>query len=321
MNGRWFPNRIMTALLLIVWGWFAVPMCATGADGRPPVAILLSDSEKAYTKPVATFIDEIRMPVNIYDLKGDLDKAPDLMTQILSTKPALIFALGAKAAYTAKVWTVDRQEIPVIFGMVLNWQRYGLLDGQDNIAGIASEVAPGTQFINMTMASPHVKRVGVIYSKTHSTETLEHAKKAAAKLGLEIVDFPISRPKEFRRAYKKIADRIDGYWMLADPVVYTIDNVAWLEERCTRDRIACIGQSRNIAEVGILLAVDPDVTNIGVQAASMARSILLRHFPPKQIGVMPPLGTRLVLNAKTAKRIGLELNSTVRDMAIDIIEK
>lgn len=318
MNGRSLPIRMKTLLLGI---FLIIPTYALGADGKAPIAILLSDSEEAYTKPVATFIDEIRMPVKVFDLKGDLDNAPQQMGRIFSIRPALILALGAKAAYTAKVWTVDRPEVPVLFSMVLNWKRYGLLDGQDNIAGIASEVAPGTQFINMTIASPKVKRIGVIYSEAYSSETLQQAKKAAAKLGLEVVDIPISRPKEFRQAYKQIADRIDGYWMLADPVVYSLDNVAWLEERCTRDRIVCIGQSRNIAEVGILMAVNPDVTNIGIQAASMAKSILLRQRPPGQIGVMPPLGTHLVLNAKTAKRIGLELNRTAMDMASEVIDK
>jgi len=107
--------------------------------------------------------------------------------------------------------------------------------------------------------------------------------------------------------------------MLADPVVYTLENVDWLEKRCAKDQIVCMGQSRNIAEIGILLAVNPDIANIGLQAASMAKSILLRHKPPEQIGVMPPLGTHLVLNAKTADMIGMSLNDTVMDMANEII--
>lgn len=36
---------------------------------------------------------------------------------------------------------------------------------------------------------------------------------------------------------------------------------------------------------------------------------------------MPPLGTRLVLNAKTAERIGIEFHRTALDMASDVIDK
>jgi putative ABC transport system substrate-binding protein len=318
MDGRPF-NLKMAALLLLLGIWI-IPAHPCGAEPcSGPIAVLLSDSEEAYRRPVTSFVEEIQMPVQIFNLKGDIDNAPREMARIFSMRPTLIFALGAKAAYTAKVWTTDYPQIPVIFALVLNWQRYKFLDGQDNITGIASEVAPGTQFVNLAMASPQAKRIGAIYSRTHSSETIRQAKEAAAKLGLQLVAIPISQPTEFHQVYKQLAARIDVFWMLTDPVVYTLANVNWLEERCTRDRLVCIGQSRNIAELGILLAVNPDLANVGLQAASMAKNILLNHQTPKQIGVMPPLGTRLVLNAKTAEKIDLELNRIVMDLASDIV--
>lgn len=320
MAGKLF--NLKRATLLLVLGLWIIPANPTWAETAPgPIAVLLSDTEEAYTRPVASFTEEIQLPVQIFNLKGEIDNAPREMARIFAIRPALILALGAKAAYTAKVWTADHTKIPVIFALVLNWRRYKLLDGQDNIAGIASEVAPGTHFLNLAMASPKVKRIGVIYSRVHSSETIRQAREEAEKLGLTLVEMPISRPMEFRQAYKQISERIDGFWMLADPVAYTLPNVDWLEERCTRDRLVCIGQSRNIAEIGVLLAVNPDLANVGQQAASMAKNILINHQLPKQIGVMPPLGTRLVLNAKTAEKINLRLNRIVMDLASDIIDR
>lgn len=320
MDGR--PFNLKRAALLLMLGLWIIPAHPARAEARlGPITVLLSDTEEAYTRPVSSFTEEIQMPVQIFNLNGEIDNAPREMARIFAIRPALILALGAKAAYTAKVWTADHPKIPVIFALVLNWRRYKLLDGQDNIAGIASEIAPGTQFLNLTLASPQVKRIGVIYSRVHSSETIRQARRAAAKLGLTLVEIPISRPMEFRQAYKQISEHIDGFWMLADPVVYTLANVDWLKERCTRDRLVCIGQSRNIAEIGVLLAVNPDLANVGLQAASMAKNILINNQIPKQIGVMPPLGTRLVLNAKTAEKIGLRLNRIVMDLASDIIDR
>jgi putative ABC transport system substrate-binding protein len=320
MDGR--PFNLKRAVLLLMLGFWIFPAQPTRAEtALGPIAVLLSDTEEAYTRPVASFTKEIQMPVHIFNIKGDVDNAPREMARIFAIRPALILALGAKAAYTAKVWTADHPELPVIFALVLNWRRYKLLDGQANIAGIASEVAPGTHFLNMTLTSPQVKRIGVIYSRGHSLETIRQAREEAAKLGLTLVEVPISRPMEFRSAYKQIADRIDGFWMLADPVAYTLANVDWLEERCTRERLVCIGQSRNIAEIGVLLSVNPDLANVGLQAASMAKNILINHQIPKQIGVMPPLGTRLVLNAKTAEKIDLRLDQIVMDLASEIVDR
>ena len=315
------PYNLKGAALLLLLGLWIIPVHSSWAEtALGPIAVLLSDTEEAYLRPVASFSEEIGMPVQIFNLKGQIDNAPRQMARIFSIRPALILALGAKAAYTAKVWTTDHPEIPVIFALVLNWRRYEL-DDQDNIAGIATEVAPGTHFLNLTLTSPDVKRIGVIYSRVHSSETLRQARQEAAKLGLTLVEIPISRPMEFRQAYKQMSEAIDGFWMLADPVVYTLANVNWLEERCTRDRLVCIGQSRNIAEIGILLAVNPDLANVGLQAASMAKNILINRQIPKYIGVMPPLGTRLVLNAKTAEKINLKLNRIVMDLASDIIDR
>jgi len=316
MNGGRILNSLIFALLAL-----GIIFCPSYAFGSGPVVILLSDEEKAYTMPVATFKGEVDSPVEIVNLRGDIKKAPAIMEQIFSRKPCLIFALGAKASYIARVWTVDRPEIPVIFAMVLNWERYGLMDGHDHIAGIASDVDPGAQFANMTMISPRVRRIGVLYSREHSSQIVAKAKEAAGKLGLELVAQQIDHSEDFQRSYKKIAGHIDGFWILTDPVVYTLENMAWLEKRCIEDRMVCLGQSRNIAKLGVLLAVDADIPNIGFQAASMAKNILLRNQSPKKLGVMPPLGTRIYLNAKTAKEIGLVLNPSALDMASEIIDR
>lgn len=286
-----------------------------------PVAILLSDEEKAYRAPIAAFTEEIGKPVEIFNLHGDIGKAPALMAEIFSRKPVLIFALGAKAAYIAKTWTTDRQEIPVLFAMVLNWQRYNLLEGQNNIAGINYEVAPGTQFVNMTMFSPNANRIGVIYSKEHSELIVAKAKEAAQLLDLELITKNINHPKEFRRAYKELSNKIDSYWILSDPVVYTVDNLSWLGEKCLKDSIVCIGQSKNVAKLGTLLAIDPDIPNIGLQAASIGKDILLRSHSPGDIGVRPPLGTKLFLNLKTARKIGITISQPAMGMVNEIIDK
>lgn len=301
-----------------------VLLCLLTLPGRAPatgpVAVFLSDSEEAYLKPVATFRESMELPVAIYNLGGDIHKAPAVMEQILASQPPLIFALGAKAAFIAKTWTKDHPHIPVIFAMVLNWQKYQLTAGQENIAGIASDVAPGTQFLNMTLFSPISRKVGVIYSETHSVEIINQAREAADLLGLELVAQPINHPREFRRTYKKMSDQIDSFWVLTDPVVYTLDNIGWLEKNCLKDQLVCIGQSENVAKLGILLAVDPDIPNLGNQAASLAKNILFRNEEIRKIGVMPPLGTRIYLNTKTAQKLGLTIGQAAMGMVNEIID-
>ncbi|MHB1349046.1 MAG: ABC transporter substrate-binding protein [Desulfobulbaceae bacterium] len=316
MVGKKFFNRGCLLLFLLLF----LPGTIYGERREPWIAVLLSDSEKVYEEPLRTFTDSVAFEVRVFNLQGDIRNDPGLKTKLFADTPSLIFALGAKAAFVAKLWTRDRQDIPVLFAMVINWQRYKLLDDQSNIAGISSEVNPGNQFLNLSILAPRIRRIGVIYSPHHSKEIVAETRKAVGMLGMELVERPISREQDFRRVYRELSASIDGLWVLNDPLIYTLDNMSWLEARCIADRLVCIGQSRNLAEIGLMLSVRPDTGNIGAQAASMVKNILNRGQSPAAIGVMEPLGTNISINLRTAKRVGVELSDQALNLATEVIE-
>lgn len=318
MAGKNILSKFFMLWLFLLAGATAF---AAEVPAQGPVAILLSDDEFAYQQPMEMFINEVDHSYEIYSLHGEIENASEVMTAILAQKPALIFTLGAKASYVAKIWTIDHQEIPVLFAMVLNWERFDFLKRQDNIAGIATDVDPGAQFLNMTLFFPEARKIGTIYSEEHSGWIIKNARQEAARLGLELIAEPIRHPKDFQHAFRKIVDTIDSFWFVTDPVVFTLDNIAFFEKRCIRDRLVCIGQSENIAKLGVLLAVDPDIPNIGVQAAAMAKSILAGRQRPENFGVQPPLGTRLLVNLKTAEKIGLPISDEAKNLANTVIGK
>lgn len=310
-------GQLLVNILLLLVAGVMLPCPGWAVEPTGPIAILLSDNEEAYSQPVAAFRQEIDLPTQVFNLEGDIKKDPTLKNRLLTSRPALIFALGAKAAYVAKLWTHDHQDIPVIFTMVLNWQRYDLLD-QRNMVGIATELAPGTQFANMTIFSPKVRRIGVIHS-VYSSQIIEQAREAAALLGLELIDVFVERTSDFRRAFKKLSSQVDAFWVLNDPIIYTLDNMDWLGQRCIQERLLCVGQTTNSAKMGFALAINPDIQHIGNQAAGMANNILFHKQTPNEIGVMPPLATLIFLNLGTAEQIGLHLSPEAMDMATTLI--
>lgn len=299
----------------------ALLFCAFTTVAAPavrPVAILLSDSLPAYEQPVAAFENKISDTNRVvtFNLKGDIQNATVVMTRLMEHQPSLIFALGAKAAWFSKLATRDHPETAVIFAMVLNWQRYELLDNQRNIAGISADVAPGTQLFNLGLFAPQIRRVGVIYNPAHSAKTLEKAREAAALIGVELVARPIDQASEVERDWRRISNNIDAFWVLNDPVVYTLNNIYWLRDRCLKERMTCVGQSDNATRLGLMLSVNPNVASVGMQAASMADAILRRSVSPASLGVQDPLGTWLTVNTKTAEKIGIVLD-TVSLSAVD----
>jgi len=319
MTGKILRNNIL--ILLFALFWSVGPATISAELSRHPVVILVSDEEEAYSEPIESFTAEINQPVEIFNLRGNLEQAPAMMEKIISRKPQLIFALGAKAAVISKVWTADYPEIPVVFAMVLNWERYALFTRQGNVAGIAYDIAAGTHLANLTMISPEINRIGLIYSKEHSGPFVESARRSAEILNLKLIEKQIADPKEFQRAFKGMEDKIDSFWILSDPVVYTLENISWLEDRCIKNRLVCLGPSENVAKLGVVLSVDPDQKNIGGQAASIVKSILQNNQQPGKIGIMPPIGTRLFINLKTANKIGLHISRNALDQATKVIDK
>ena len=306
-------SKLWRILVLFLFTW---PVWS--ADG--PVVVLLSDSETAYVQPLAEFKEKMKREISVYNLEGDINRAPDIMRRIMKSNPSLILALGAKAAYFAKAATTFRQEVPVIFAMVLNWQRYKLMQGQNNIAGIDSDISSGTQLLSLNLFFPQVKRLGVLYSETHSSSTIDEAAHAAELVGMDIISRPIDRAKELKQGYRRLIGKIDALWLPTDPVLYTLENIHWLKRQCVKDRLICIGQSDNIVRLGMVLAINPDIPSIGTQAAVIAEDILSYDAKPSMIGVRDPLGTRLSLNARTAKQIGLALPEGVLQMADEVVE-
>ncbi len=84
------------------------------------IAVLISESEQVFEAPVQSFSDSVSMEVRVFNLQGDIRKDPGLKDRMFAEKPAMIFALGAKAAFVAKLWTRERQDVPVIFADIIN---------------------------------------------------------------------------------------------------------------------------------------------------------------------------------------------------------
>jgi len=153
-----------------------------------------------------------------------------------------------------------------------------------------------------------------------SSDFVDRIRRASADLGLEITASAVDQSRFFKRSFNHMAPDVDVFRVLADPVVYTLENIAWLKETCIRRQLISIGQSQNLARYGLLLSIHPDPCQIGLQAASIAGNILVCHQKPGDLGVVHPLGTRIVLNMKTARRIGVDISPASVNMATEEIK-
>ena len=305
--------RVMLVLLALM-----AQLTALQAAETRPIAVLLSGDEPAYQEAAKIYQEELGLPTRQFSFHGRLEEVPRVMDEILAAKPPLILALGAKAAYAAKTWTAKKKSPPVLFAMAINWQQYNFIGKQGNMVGIDTAPTPGSELAYLSLLAPKVRRIGLIHSPISMEIAAEIASHAAA-LGLKIVTVNLESPADFQTSFKALSSQIDGFLAIRDPLIYNLDNLDWLTERCLKSGIACLGRSPELAERGMMLTISPSPQDTALQAVSMTKAILKGELTIQGIGVLSPLSTRVVLNLKTVARLNLTISEEALDAATEII--
>ncbi|HWP47240.1 MAG TPA: ABC transporter substrate-binding protein [Candidatus Limnocylindrales bacterium] len=271
--------------------------------------VILKTNQKIpqYNLPAEAFKKALSYPVREFDIEGDLNKGRKLIEKIKHDKPRLIFAIGDKATFLAKEGFPD---VPIIFSMVLNWKKLDLSKNK-NITGISLDVPPESQFTHLKLIAPQISRIGVIYSPEASQELIRRAREISSGLGIKLVEVQVTSEKAVKKAWDGIKNQIDALWMVADPIVITQDNFEFLQKQTLQQKIPFLGYSENFVKAGALLSVSPDYETIGSQAASITLQILKDKQKPWDIQVTEPIGTVIVLNKATAKKLGLSLSDSI----------
>lgn len=301
-------RRLLAAALV---AWLDVGVAAAGTP--PCLLVVKSDDLPQYDEQIAAFEGATSDCIaGVVTLDGSKEQAErQLHKATAEHRPGAIYALGAKAAYVAKTVMPDT---PLVFGMVMGWQRYGIVRGA--VTGVAVEMPVDVLFTRFKLMLPTVESVGVIYSMETDPDLIEQAEKAASALGVRLVTEQVRAPDEVAGAYRRMHTEIDALWMVPDPEVVTRDNFAYLTARTRRDGVAFLAFSENFVRAGALLSVAPDYATMGSQAAVLVDRLLATPDAPP--AVQPPVGSKLVVNAEIATELGLDLDATMIGMA-DVI--
>jgi len=275
--------------------------------GDTRVAILRSGDLPAYRVPADAFRAQLAqsMPsvqIEEHDMGGDRARGEAILRDLHQRGVALIFALGAKAAYLA---AKSRPEIPVVFTSVLDWRSYSRVLDAPHVAGVALEVPADAELTQLRFLSPALRRVVVITrSASHRNAVLNDLIAAGRILQIEIVSLPLDRLGELGN-YANRGDITTVVYPLAHPAIYTTDNFLRMIALCRKNRLPLIAFSKEFVEVGALMAVDINYSDLGSQAALQAQQILQDNAKPADLGVTAPVGTYLVVNEAAARAIGM----------------
>ncbi|MFN7131929.1 MAG: ABC transporter substrate-binding protein [Myxococcales bacterium] len=297
------PRLVLTLLLA------SAPWAEVRAD-EPLAAVVKSDSLSLYANAVAAFRAEFKGEIVEYDLRDSSERAERIFARLADDKPNLVLALGPLAANAARKHLSD---VPVVFALVPNYEKYGL-EGK-NVTGIALTRPSAAQLQTLKLLVPRAIRIGVVYTPRFSHSVVADAAAAARGAGVTLVQAKVEGPEEVPGAVRGIAERIDALWMIADRSVANVEAVKGLISLGLEQKLPVFALTDSQVKEGALVALSPNYASIGQQAGRLANRIAFEKVDPGALAVTMPEGLDIAINLSTAKRIGVEC-----DLALEIFK-
>lgn len=242
--------------------------------------------------------------------QGDPTRMPELAAELVRQKPDVLYCVaGPDAQACQKATTV----IPIVFTQAGDPVRLGLVKSlaqpAGNITGIGSLRAELTakrlELFKETV--PSLRRVLVTYDprEPEEGEALTFARSAARRLGLTLLEHPITAPLEIEAGLAELKEGgQDG--ILIVQAVPNLNIPGRSLEVATSNKLPTMYPSSFWTNFGALVSYGPDQYLQGRQVARVAHKIL-KGTPPREIPVELPDRIEFIVNLKTAKRLGLQV--------------
>lgn len=276
------------------------------------VVALASEELPAYQQPIPAFEEALDLPVEVIQLDGDKKRALRVASRLSQERPDLIFALGAKAAWTAVNHVPG---VPVVHVAVLDPDRYGIQGAF--VTGVGMELPAELVISQFQLFAPQVQRLGLIVSQGNAGPDIEAAIEAARRAGYEVVVRRVRASNDVRKGFSRLRRQVDGLWLLPDPVVVTPDNFRTLRDEALRSRLPLLVYSEHLVRAGAFMTVAPDWEAVGRQAADLAGRILAGTTAAEVRPVQPDT-PRVVLNGDTSDALGLDIDEVLLDFVDEV---
>jgi putative ABC transport system substrate-binding protein len=310
-------------------GWLWV-----GEDGKADVPI-----EKWWGN-FGTFRDELKdrgyvvgknLVVDVRSAQGDVSRLPALADALVATQPDVLVTPGTAPTLAAMRAT---KTIPIVFPGVGSPVERGivksLVNHGGNATGQAVNLSNPKMYQLLRDAAPSVRRLGWVsyapntFARDRSPEyrarRMTSLGNELAQAGFEAFDLMVDSLDELEPKVAALANRGQAaLFMSTDVTLFSWR--AQIMEMAMRHRLptAC-AQWFGWGKEGCLITYGEDGNDeLGRRAAVQVIKIL-NGTKPSDIPIEQPSKFKLIVNAKTAKELGLTLPPSMLVMADEVIE-
>jgi putative tryptophan/tyrosine transport system substrate-binding protein len=256
--------------------------------------------------------------------ENEIDRLPAMASELVSSRVAVIAAansppaLAAKAATTTIPIVFIAPEDPVRLGLVTSFARPG-----GNLSGInlvSGELAAKRLELLRELV-PGAARVTVLVNQANpsTTETtLRDVEAAALAMGLQTQVLKASTSREIDEAFATLASERSHTLFVGNDPFFTSRRVQ-IAILAAHHSIPSTYGTREIAEVGGLMSYGANIPDGWRQAGAYVGRIL-KGAKPADLPVVQSTKFELVINAQTARTLGLAVSPSLLATADEVIE-
>jgi len=252
------------------------------------------------------------------------DRLPELAAELVRRQVTVIAASATTAAPAAKAATTTipiafiAAEDPVRLGLVASLARPG-----GNLTGInffSSELA-AKRLDLLHELLPRAARIAVLVNPANATNTasiLRDVEAAARSIGLQVQVLNASTGPEINAAFENVGrDRPDA--LFVGPDTFLIARRIQVVQLAAFHRLPAVYPARDFLEVGGLMSYGTNIMDAFRQLGIYAGRIL-KGAKPADLPVVQSSKFELVINAETARMLGLTVPDKLLVAADEVIE-
>ena len=256
--------------------------------------------------------------------ENQIDRLPSLAAELVRRQVVVITALGTATAQAAKAVTTTipivflAGEDPVRLGLVTSLARPG-----GNLTGInlfSGELTAKRLELLREMV-PAATRVAVLVNPANAVNTettLRDMQSAGRAMGLQIQVLEASTIREIDAAFATfVRERPDAVFVGID--IFFNSRRAQLVNLASRHAVPATFVNRDFAEIGGLMSYGSNIADAWRQAGVYTGQIL-KGTKPADLPVVQSSKFELVINASTARMLGLTVPDKLLATADEVIE-